>query len=582
MDKIKPLIIRNKILILVLIIAAVLRLWRLESIPPSLYIDELDLGYQAFSLLHTGRDYFGNLLPLHPHSFAEYRTPFNIYTSIPTVWLFGINAYGIRLPSAFFGILSVVSLYLLIREMFTYNDLAKSNLGKYKIIAVLGALILALSPWHIQFSRVTLEVSALFFFLTLGLFLFFKSFTTPKVLWLSALTLCLTPWIYSTAKLFIPALIIFIFFVWHKEILKYPKKDLIKSVLVLIILGLPMIYMTLSGKAGSRFNYISVFSDPTVRTEVNYAREFDATVRGENQIGAQPNFIDKFFHNKLLFWTDNMIANYTKSISSDFLFFNGDLNLRHSPRGIGQFYWFEIIPLLIGLVLFFGKFNDRKIKYLIIFWIVFGIFPSAVTRDGGSHAPRLIIILSPLIFLISFGIVKGAELFKNNLKKIIITAYSGLWFLSVAFYFHTYLVHYPWDSERWWNAGYKEMIDGAKEIENDFDKIIITTADEPPLIFFAAYYPYDPVKWQEAIKNTSLLGEVGVKKIGKYVFDQYRVNSLSENIDESTVYISSAREVEYNLLMEPVRIPSDLNLIKSIALPSGEPAFYFFTKKESI
>ena len=582
MTRLISLIDKNKLLVLILLVAAFMRLWQMGNIPQSLYIDELDLGYQAYSLLHTGRDYFGNLLPLHPHSFAEYRTPFNIYSAIPTIWLFGINAYGVRLPSAIFGVLVVLSFYLLIKEIISFKRLVIDKMANMKKFTLFGALILAFSPWHIQFSRVTLEVSALFFFLTLGLYLFFKSFKTPKILWLSAMSLGLTPWIYSTAKFFVAVLIAFLLLAWHKEILRFPKKDLIKSLIVLLVLGLPMIYITLGGKAGSRFSYISVFSDPTARTEVNFAREFDTVVRGENQIGAQPSFSDKFFHNKISYWADNIISNYLDAISFDFLFFKGDPNLRHSSKGTGEFYWLEIIPLIAGIVLFFSKYKDKKIKFFIAFWILIGIIPSAVTRDGGNHAPRLILILPPLIFLITYGLVYSMQLLKENLKKLVIFCYAILWTLSFSFYLHDYLIHYPWDSERWWNSGYRQMVEEIKKIENNYEKIVITTADEPPLIFFAAYYPYDPIKWQEAVKNGSLTGEDGgVKRIGKFYFDQYRVDTLSGNLDDSSVYIASAREVTDNLIIKPSTIPQNLNLIRSISLPSGEPVFYFFTKKGS-
>ena len=43
------------ILIAILIVASVLRLWGLNKVPVSLFGDEVDVGYQAYSILKTGK-----------------------------------------------------------------------------------------------------------------------------------------------------------------------------------------------------------------------------------------------------------------------------------------------------------------------------------------------------------------------------------------------------------------------------------------------------------------------------------------------------------------------------------------------
>src|SRR3989344_3986220 len=108
------------ILILIIVIATFLRLWKISKVPVSLFGDELDVGYQAYSILKTGRDYQGNFIPLHLHSLAEWRTPLYLYSAIPTVALFGITPLGVRLPAALFGILGVWGIYLLINQLISY------------------------------------------------------------------------------------------------------------------------------------------------------------------------------------------------------------------------------------------------------------------------------------------------------------------------------------------------------------------------------------------------------------------------------------------------------------------------------
>src|SRR3989344_4924231 len=98
------------ILIGIFLVASILRLWKISEVPVSLFGDELDVGYQAYSILKTGRDYYGNFMPIHFHSLAEWRTPLYLYSSVPTIAIFGVSAYGVRLPAAIFGVAGVLVL----------------------------------------------------------------------------------------------------------------------------------------------------------------------------------------------------------------------------------------------------------------------------------------------------------------------------------------------------------------------------------------------------------------------------------------------------------------------------------------
>ena len=571
--------VNNFILVLILLLASFLRLWKIDQNPVSLFGDEVDVGYQAYSILKTGKDYSGNAWPIHFQSLAEWRTPLYIYSAVPTIAIFGISTLGVRLPAAIFGILGVLAFYLLILEI--------SNLK----LAIIASFLLTVSPWHLQYSRAGFEVTLLLFLLLLGLYLFFKSLKEGKYLWISAACFALSPWVYSTAKFFTPLLLFFLLIVFRKEILKVSKKNLTFAFLAFVIFATPITVSTIYGGGTQRFGYISVFTDPTTEPEVGTARLRDARMRGEMGEGLNPTFLDRVIHNKFTFWGGNVIRNYLQSFSTDFLFIKGDSNPRHSI-GIGEFYKIEAISLILGLVFFLTKFKDKKIKLLIIFWILAGVIPSAITRDGGNHATRLILILLPLIFLITYGIVEGSRFLKGNIKKIFLVAYFGIWFLEIGNYLHTYYVHYPWDSERWWHAGYKESIQTIKTIDIDYDKIIISMAGEPAWIFFAGFYEYPPDKWHYwydlkrpdgPLKKINIEGFGDISYLDKFYFGSPNLKAglydLGKVIDNKTLYLAVAKEIGANLIMEPARTPPDLKLLKTVAYPSGEPAFYIFTKK---
>jgi 4-amino-4-deoxy-L-arabinose transferase-like glycosyltransferase len=563
---------KKYLLIVILLCACFLRLYKISVDPVSLFGDELDIGYQSYSILKTGRDYYGNFLPIHFHSLAEWRTSLYLYSAVPTVAIFGITPLGIRLPAAIFGILSILIMYLLVKELFKNENLA-----------VISAAILTFSPWHIQYSRIGFEVILLPLLFLLGLWLFFKSLKDSKWLWLSTVFLVLTPWTYSTAKFFTPLLLLFLLIVWRKEIFKMTKKHLFIAIIAGLVVGLPIVYSTLFGGGAERFGYVSVFTDPTTEPEIGVARQIDARMRGETGEGLNPTIFDRSVHNKFTFWGGNILTNYFQAFSTDFLFIKGDLNLRHSI-GTGEFYKIEAIALVLGLILFFAnQQEDKKTKALIVFWILAGVIPAAITRDGGMHASRLITILPPLVILISYGLGGVVERLKPNFRKIFVLIYGMVWVLSFGFYLHEYYVHYPWASERWWNAGFKEAIQSLKEIDKNYNKVLISTANEPPWIFFAAWYPYPPDQWQKnfPIGNDVNLAGIGkVSHIDKFYFgspEKGGVYDWGKVLDNKTLYLADAKEVNINLILEPERTPGDLTLIKSIPFPSGEPAFYLFT-----
>ncbi len=564
---------KKTVLILLFLSGAFLRLWRISDVPVSLFGDELDVGYHAYSILKTGKDYYGNPWPTQFHSIAEWRTPLYLYSVVPSVRLFGITPLGVRLPASLFGIVTLPLLYLLVKKL-TNDDR----------VSMASVFVMTFSPWHIQYSRAGFEVAELIFLLILGLYLFLKSISSGKWLWVSVASFALMPWVYSTAKLFSPLMMFFLFLVWRREILSLPKKYLIYAVLSLIVIGFPVAYGTFFGGGTQRFNYISVFSDPTIEPEVGTARQADARARGEMGTGLNPTVLDKVFHNKVVFWVDNIGHNYFQALSSDFLFNEGDPNPRHSTRGIGQFYKVEVLGLVLGLSLFFAKFKDRKIKLLVIFWIMAGVFPSALTRDGGNHATRLILVLPPLVFLIAYGLSSVHEIFPKLLRFILYTIYFILFSLSFVFYQHNYWVHNPTDSERWWHAGYQEAIQSVKAIDSSYDRVVISSAGEPPWIFFAGWYEYPPDLWQ---KNFPIGNDIELPGFGKVShIDKFYFGSPSGGVydwgkvmDKNILYLAVAREVNVNLIMEPGRTPNDLVLLKSIAYPSGEPAFYLFRGK---
>ena len=96
---------------LILALGLVLRLIMMATIPGELFGDEVDVGYQAYSLFKTGKDLYGQTLPLYIHSLSEWRAPLLMYATVPTIAVFGLNEYGVRLPEVILGALAPLILF---------------------------------------------------------------------------------------------------------------------------------------------------------------------------------------------------------------------------------------------------------------------------------------------------------------------------------------------------------------------------------------------------------------------------------------------------------------------------------------
>jgi len=559
-------------LVLILVLGFALRFYRLESIPPSLFGDEVDVGYQAYSILRTGRDYSGNPWPINFQSLADWRTPLFLYATVPFVWLFGLTEWGVRLAPALFGVFTIPLFYLLVKELF-----------KSEKIGLLAALFLAISPWHLQYSRAAFEVTQMLFLLLLGVWFFLRGLKISRYLLLAAPFLALAPYSYNTAKLFVPLLVVFLVVVFLKDLKRLKKKDLILAALIFVLVSLPLIKDIIWGEGGSRFSILAIFTDPTVIPQIGFDRLVDARVKlGEVPVGFTPSFSSRFFHNKFLAWGTTFLVNYFQAFSTRFLFTFGDINFRHSIQGnFGELYWLDALFLCLGVYWLLTKTKERNLKLFLLGWLLLAPVPSALTRDGGNHATRLILMLPPLLILVSLGVFSLFNYLKEQKKKILVAflllaSYS----LLLVLYLHRYYIHWPLESERWWHPGFKQAGEYVLQHEGEYDRIVWSTRGEPPLIFFLFWTHFPPEEFQKAeFKDVLLNGTIESRHLlgTKFYFGalngKYAENyNFKGALDPKTLYIMPEGEIHTNLKKTP--LPPGLKLLKIIDLPSGEPGMY--------
>jgi len=540
---------KNKIaLLLIIVLAGILRLYALDKFPAGLNADEAAIGYNAYSLLETGKDEHGVSWPLVFRSFDDYKPPLYFYLVLPFVKLFGLNIWSVRLPSAFLGIASVYLVYLFVSQLFSHKK------------GLLAALLLSLSPWHLHFSRGGWEANSASFFLLLGLWSFIKSLKTPKYFYLSIFSFLLSLYTYHSMRLVSPLLFLGLVTIYWSDLIpliksKTPNKHLILSLVFGAFLLIPVAKQMLSPEGTSRFSGVSVFSDQGPLWEALERR----------RQSPNPNSIQtRLIHNKYLTYSRRFLSNYLSHYSPRFLFITGDEIARSKVPGIGQSYLFLAPFYLLG-ILYLLKLNTKG-KKTILFWFLVAPLAAALTFQS-PHALRAQNMSIPLTIITTLGVYRFLDFFKKN--KIISIIFSLLFVVlltySTAYYLHQYYVHYPKELPVAWQYGFDQVAAYVKDHQDEYDSIIISNRYDQPYIIMAFFLKYPPDKFQKEIKLVprDKFGFSTVNAFGKFKF---------KKIDwEKDSQLKNAL-----IIVTEEGVSSKVKPIYQVYFPNGQPAFKFY------
>ena len=552
MKKILPFIIGTAFLI-----GIILRIWQISKVPIALFGDELDVGLQANSILTTGKDYFGNRFPLMFHSFAEYRLPMQLYLAAPFIKVFGLNELGVRGPAVLMGLLSVLSFYFLAKELFGRK------------VAVISSLFLLYSPWHFNFSRQANDAGILLPFVIFATYFFLKGRRDFKYLVISTILFSLSIYTYAIASLFAPIFVMGLSVVFRREIFAHGVKKLVLlGALCLLILS-PYLNWTVRGKTTKRISDISAIPKAEVVAEVENARKFSAGIPG------------KLFYNKATVITTRLFENYTQAFSPAFLFARGDSNTRNSVDEFGQMYHLDALFVLIGLSLviygLMAKKGHKREFWIIVLWLILAPIPSALTKGGGTHASRLILMLPPLILLSSLGFESLLGIKKLFIRKAVLTITILIMIFEVTRFMNHYFFVWPVKNWRLWQYGFKETLEFVQTQDKSYQKIYLNSTYEPMLPRFLFYYKYDMAAFQQEFEKDTFDKEIvpgvdGFKLGEKYYFGDLK-KPMENLADPNILVVASAEKDATNPEIFNGR---GLNLIKTTYAPDGMPIFYVF------
>lgn len=525
------------ILVGILILAAVLRFWRLGEVPPSPDWDEAALGYNAYSILKTGRDEYGSFLPVSLRSFDDYKPPLYAYISIPSIGLFGLNAWAVRLPSAIMGVLAVLGTYILVRELFRESD------TRYEL-AVISSLLLAISPWHIQFSRIAFEANIGVTINIWALVCFFKGIRRQNWLIGSAMLFGLGLYAYHSERIFLPLLVLCLAWIYKKELFAN-RRILLIAVCAGILTVVPLFRVFLDKNTLTRLRGTSSLSDQTLLLSRSVAK-LEEDIKAENPWGI-------VFDNRRIVWAKTIFDGYLSHYSLRWLFLTGD-NPRHHAPDVGLLYLWEF-PFLLWGIYAVSKMSDKTARMLFSWLLVAPIAASPTTEL--PHAIRSIVFLPSFQIFTAVGIISSISTIKYQLSKIHIKYTKTFIFLFVAgcslfvvsnvvFYLHMYFDHTNIEFSRYWQYGYKQAVLYAESQKDQYKKIVVSTKLEQPYMFFLYYLRYDPETY---------LREGGTASGGfaeyRNKFDIYEFREVDwqkEIKDGTTLFIGTPQEITGNVL----------------------------------
>jgi 4-amino-4-deoxy-L-arabinose transferase-like glycosyltransferase len=454
----------NLILIAIILLASFIRLFALGDTPISLFGDEVDVGYHAWSLITTGRDYMGNLLPTYIQSLSESRAPLLMYAVAPFVGLFGPSTLSVRLAPALFGILSVVLIYVVTHRLFPKIIY---QLGKFQInLGHLSAFLLAMTPWHIMYSRTAFESTLLLALILLGLYLYLS-----KRYVLSFVSFALTLYAYSTATVFTPLFVaLTIWALWHSH------RPQLKHLILPFIILIPIAIQILFGQASGRFGLISIFNNTDI---------IDSVVLSRTQAWSEPSHT--LLQNKYVAISSTFVKNYVSALSPQFLFVSGDSYPRHHTGFGGQLLIITLPLFLIGL---YQSVGYKRLGIYLLLWLLISPIPSALTNVGGMHATRLFLMLPPLIIITSLGTYRLITSIRHS--TLIFMALSSLLILNLALFLFHYLSIWRYESWKFFRPEFSQAFSQISQYDTGQNYIYFNNTYEPSLLQFAFYKPILP------------------------------------------------------------------------------------------
>ncbi len=504
--------------------------------PPCFNADEAAFGYNAYSLLKTGRDEYGTLFPVRLKSFGDYKMPLYSYLSVPFIALFGLTEFGARALNVFLSFLLPIVVYLLTQEFF-----------HKKKISILAAFLTSISLGLHIVARHAHEAYLAAFLTTLTSYFLIRSFSKTTKLGLTGLGISglLLLFSYHPGRLFI---LFFLFYSLAHSLLS-KKKNWIIPIILVSILGVFTISDILY--TPTRLNNLLFFNSEGLRLKVQ-------ELKTEGGI--------RYLYHPLLIGLKEVVIDHLSYFSPQFLVQNGDNNTRFGYEGLSIMTPVEYLFLFIGIYYLFK--NREKWRIFLFLLLLFSPLSASLSWSKGSLT-RTLFILIPISLLSSYGLLNCIESCAPKFKKLIIVliVLSGGAFLLISWDF--YLFHYPKRliTIHAWQCGYKEINMFIKDNYDRTDTFYITRDIGMPYIFTLFYQQVEPSIYQKKalLTKPDEYGFGQIPSFDKYIFEFIPPDKLNPH----TILIGSVDDFKNHPEINK-------NSLQNISV-QGEPMFQIYS-----
>jgi 4-amino-4-deoxy-L-arabinose transferase-like glycosyltransferase len=539
----------HALLLALFLLALALRVWALGDVPPGLDPDEAALGYNAYSILRTGRDEHGALFPLLFESFGDYKRPVAIYAAVPFLAVLGATPLAIRLPVAVAGALSIVALYAVAGLLY-----------RSRTLALVAAGLLVVSPWHLQFSRAAREVCWLLLaILTMVALLLGAAHARGRragvLLLLAALSFVVALYSYVSGPVLTPLVAVVLLAAYLSRWRRVPRAWLGGAALVALLGTATVALQFLQGSASARFAQVSVFGSPSV-----------AALSAQRLARSPHDGPLALLQHPLAIGARLAVDGYLAHFDPTYLFTRGDAEWRHHSSDAAHLYLWDASLIAAGLWQAVKHWR-RPAMLAAGGWLLVGPLPAAFA-ESAPHALRAIGML-PAWYLVAAA---GARPLWRWLRR---RAWQWDWLLllalGVAYYLYAYHRYYPVEHGRAWSSGTAEAMRAAQvEVAaGRFDRAVISARSGFSYVQVLYATAYDPARYLAA-------GGTRLNPAGTYVFPPFELRDINFQTEPRTpgvLYVVGAG----------TGLPPDARVVQTIkdaagrdaallvSLPAGQP-----------
>ena len=555
---------KHKFLFLIILTLVIfLRIYKLDSFPIGLYSDETAYGYNAYSLLKTGSDEFGEKWPLTLKSFGDYKPPMSAWLTIPSVRVFGLNEFSVRLPSALAWIITAIIIYFIAVEIFATN--IKFSPKRINYIPEIAMAMIAISPWHLLFTRSSMLVGIEIMFTSAGFLFFLKGLKKDYFLYLGSLAFISAIYTYYGARITVTLLVLALILIFKKELWE-KRKSFIAAFLLGFVMISPLLFsvyknpLTLTGRAST----VSIFYDPDIKLKLWQAH----TLEGSKY----PVLLSRFFNNKPYLYSKDFLRRYLQHFSYDFFVLKGDSQTPFNLQKMGVAYLPDIIFFLIGLY-FLLKYRTKKIVALGAYLFISPIAASFTFITPAAN--RSFNMVVGWTILISFGIAIFLSTFRKTKTLIFaLLIIFTFYFISFIYFLYVYYSVIPYEYPNQWHYGRKQIVTKVSALEDQYQNVVISDSLGPSYIWFLFYKKYDPIQYRQSsvIDNTlDEFGFINVKAFDKYKFVKpFKWEKVDKN--PGTLYVSFEDDIPDNWIGIVNAKSYATRIVDKIYYPNGKIA----------